>query len=87
MIPAPSYVAEAATSDEADEVVTAVRDPNLGEPFWAAPEEPEEEAQAEEEAGTQPEEMLDMHSFGKDEKKRYRTFSAGFNHVRECRVG
>jgi len=62
-------VAEAAATDEAEEVTTAVRDPNLGEPFWAAPEEPEEEAQAEAEPGTQPEEMLDMHSFGKDEER------------------
>ncbi len=66
---APSYVAEAAASDEAEEVTTAVRDPNLGEPFWAAPEEPAEEAQAEQESGAQPEEMLDMHSFGKDEER------------------
>ncbi len=83
--PAPSYVAEAATSDESDEVVTAVRDPNLGEPFWAAPEEPEEEAQTEEEAGTQPEEMLDMHSFGKDEERsdtgRFRPDSTMFENA------
>ncbi len=82
---APSYVAEAATSDEAEEVTTAVRDPNLGEPFWAAPEEPEEEAQAEAESGTQPEEMLDMHSFGKDEERsdtgRFRPDSTMFENA------
>jgi CheY-like chemotaxis protein len=82
---APGYVAEAATSDEAEEVTTAVRDPNLGEPFWASPEEPEEEAQAEQESGTQPEEMLDMHSFGKDEERgdtgRFRPDSTMFENA------
>ncbi len=67
--PAPSYTPEAGTLDEAEEVTTAVRDPNLGEPFWAAPEEPEAEEHNEEQAATQPEEMLDMHSFGKDEER------------------
>jgi CheY-like chemotaxis protein len=52
-------------ADDTDEVTTAVRDPNLGEPFWAAPAEPAEEP--EEKSETQPEDMLDMHSFGKDE--------------------
>jgi len=83
--PAAIYVAEAAASDEAEEVTTAVRDPNLGEPFWAAPEEPEEEAQAEAESGTQPEEMLDMHSFGKDEERgdtgRFRPDSTMFENA------
>jgi len=82
---APSYVAEVAASDEAEEVTTAVRDPNLGEPFWAAPEEPEEEAQAEQESGAQPEEMLDMHSFGKDEERsdtgRFRPDSTMFENA------
>lgn len=82
---APSYVAEAAASDEAEEVTTAVRDPNLGEPFWAAPEEPEADAQAERESGTQPEEMLDMHSFGKDEERsdtgRFRPDSTMFENA------
>ena len=53
------------TTDDTDEVTTAVRDPNLGEPFWAAPAEPEEGRV--EKSETQPEDMLDMHSFGKDE--------------------
>jgi CheY-like chemotaxis protein len=85
--PAASYVGEAATSDEAEEVTTAVRDPNLGEPFWAAPEEPEgeEQAEAEAESGTQPEEMLDMHSFGKDEERgdtgRFRPDSTMFENA------
>jgi CheY-like chemotaxis protein len=52
-------------ADDTDEVTTAVRDPNLGEPFWAAPVEPGEEP--EQKSETQPEDMLDMHSFGKDE--------------------
>jgi CheY-like chemotaxis protein len=50
-------------AEDSDEVVTAVRDPNLGEPLWAAPEEPEE---TEEETETKPQDMLDMHSFGND---------------------
>jgi len=50
-------------TEDSDEVVTAVRDPNLGEPLWAAPEEPEE---TEEETETKPQDMLDMHSFGND---------------------
>jgi hypothetical protein len=83
--PAPSYTSEAGTLDEAEEVTTAVRDPNLGEPFWAAPEEPEEEKHNEEQAATQPEEMLDMHSFGKDEERgetaRFRPDSTIFENV------
>ena len=63
---APSYAPEAAALDEPEEVVTAVRDPNLGEPFWAAPEDPEEEVHDEEQTATQPEEMVDMHSFGEE---------------------
>jgi CheY-like chemotaxis protein len=53
-------------TEDSDEVVTAVRDPNLGEPFWAAPEEPEETEEIEEESETKPTDMLDMHSFGQD---------------------
>ena len=67
-VPAQSYAPESAKSDEPDEVVTAARDPNLGEPFWAVPEEPQEE-EHEEQSASQPEEMLDMHSFGKDEDR------------------
>jgi CheY-like chemotaxis protein len=82
--PAQSYASEAAKLDEAEEVVTAVRDPNLGEPFWAAPEEPQEE-EPEKESATQPEEMLDMHSFGKDEERgdtaRFRPDSTIFEKV------
>lgn len=50
--------------EDSDEVTTAVRDPNLGDPFWATPAEPQE---AEEEPETKPADMLDMHSFGQDE--------------------
>ena len=60
--PKPS-VYQATSTEDSDEVVTAVRDPNLGEPVWATPEEPEE---VEEEAETKPADMLDMHSFGQD---------------------
>ncbi len=85
VIPAPSYTPEAGTLDEAEEVTTAVRDPNLGEPFWAAPEEPAEEEHNEEQTATQPEEMLDMHSFGKDEERgdtaRFRPDSTIFEKV------
>ena len=83
--PAPSYASEAGALDEAEEVTTAVRDPNLGEPFWAAPEEPEQEEHGEEQTATQPEEMLDMHSFGKDEERgdtaRFRPDSTIFENV------
>ena len=60
-------VYQSANTEDSDEVVTAVRDPNLGEPFWAAPEEPEETEENEEESETKPADMLDMHSFGQDE--------------------
>lgn len=80
--PAASYEPEAAL-DDTEEVVTAVRDPNLGEPAWTAPEEPEEEARGEEESATVADEMLDMHSFGKDEGRgdtgRFRPDSAIFD--------
>jgi len=83
--PAPSYAPEVGTSDDAEEVTTAVRDPNLGEPFWAAPEEPEQEEHSEGQTATQPEEMLDMHSFGKDEERgetaRFRPDSTIFENV------
>lgn len=57
-------VYQSTNTEDSDEVVTAVRDPNLGEPVWATPEEPEE---IEEETETKPGDMLDMHSFGQDE--------------------
>lgn len=47
-------------------MVTSSRDPNLGEPFWATPAEPQE-PQEKSESETEPEDMIDMHSFGKDE--------------------
>jgi CheY-like chemotaxis protein len=50
--------------EDPDEVVTAVRDPNLGDPFWATTAEPEE---AEDKSEDHPADMIDMHSFGKDE--------------------
>jgi len=69
----PAFVARAqkpapepANLDEPDEVTTAARDPNLGEPFWAAPAEPEESEEPEEQSATEPEDIIDLHSFGKD---------------------
>jgi CheY-like chemotaxis protein len=64
--PAPIPVFQSVKTEDPDEVTTATRDPNLGEPFWAAPAQTEEseEVQSDE---TQPEDMTDMHSFGKDE--------------------
>jgi CheY-like chemotaxis protein len=53
---------QAANAEDSDEVVTAARDPNLGDPFWASPEETEE---PEENTETDPKDMVDMHSFGK----------------------
>lgn len=55
---------QTAKAEDDDEVVTAVRDPNLGDPFWATPEQAEE---PEEKSETEPEDMVDMHSFGKAE--------------------
>lgn len=55
---------QAAKAEEDDEVVTAVRDPNLGDPFWATPEQAEK---PQEKSETEPEDMVDMHSFGKAE--------------------
>jgi CheY-like chemotaxis protein len=62
----PTQPAESPTAkaEDSDEVVTSSRDPNLGEPFWATPEQPEE---PQEKSETEPEDMIDMHSFGKDE--------------------
>ena len=54
------------TTEDPDEVVTAVRDPNLGEPVWAAPDETEEAEEIEQDSETKPADMLDMHSFGQD---------------------
>ena len=45
-------------------MVTSARDANLGDPSWATPAEPRE---LEEKTETRPQDMLDMHSFGKDE--------------------
>lgn len=60
----PQHSEVQAAKAEDDEVVTAVRDPNLGDPFWATPEQAEK---PEEKSETEPEDMVDMHSFGKDE--------------------
>jgi CheY-like chemotaxis protein len=62
--PAQRSEPQAAKAEDSDEVVTAVRDPNLGDPFWATPEETEE-PEENTEAETDPKDMVDMHSFGK----------------------
>jgi CheY-like chemotaxis protein len=67
-LPSQNAAPEVLAADETDEVVTAVRDPNLGEPFWATPEELEEDT--EEQKATDAEEMVDMHSFGKGDGER-----------------
>lgn len=65
--------------EDSDEVVTAVRDPNLGEPVWATPEEPEEsEEESEAEAETKPADMLDMHSFGHEGDSGERDYQPEF---------
>ena len=56
---------QAAKPDDPDEVTTAVRDPNLGDPFWATPAQPLEAGA--EKSETQPEDIIDMHSFGREE--------------------
>lgn len=63
--PAPAPLPQAAKVEDPDEVTTSTRDPNLGDPFWATPAQREEVE--EEKSETQPEDMLDMHSFGKNE--------------------
>jgi CheY-like chemotaxis protein len=64
--PVPSPRPQAAKVEDPDEVTTSTRDPNLGDPFWATPAQHEvvEEGKAE----TQPEDIIDMHSFGKGEE-------------------
>jgi hypothetical protein len=64
--PVPSPRPQAAKVEDPDEVTTSTRDPNLGDPFWATPAEPKlvEEGKSE----TQPEDIIDMHSFGKGEE-------------------
>jgi CheY-like chemotaxis protein len=63
--PVASPLPQAAKVEDPDEVTTSARDPNLGDPFWATPAAPEEAE--EEKSETQPEDIIDMHSFGKDE--------------------
>ncbi len=62
--PARQPAPQAAKIQDSDEVVTSARDANLGDPSWATPAEPRE---LEEKTETRPQDMLDMHSFGKDE--------------------
>ena len=64
MPPAKQPAPQTAKIQDPDEVVTSARDANLGDPFWATPAEPQE---LEEKTETQPQDMLDLHSFGKDE--------------------
>ncbi len=66
-MPAPPIPSPIASTQEPDEVVTAARDPNLGEPFWAAPAEPRKNWKMNPKPETKPADMLDLHSFGKDE--------------------
>ncbi len=62
--PARQPAPQTAKIQDSDEVVTSARDANLGDPSWATPAEPRE---LEEKTETRPQDMLDMHSFGKDE--------------------
>ena len=64
--PVPSPRPQAAKVEDPDEVTTSTRDPNLGDPFWATPAVPE--VVEEEKSETQPEDIIDMHSFGKGEE-------------------
>src|SRR5579872_6340494 len=66
LIPTQPAESPTAKAEDSDEVVTSSRDPNLGEPFWATPEQPAE-PQEKSEVETEPEDMIDMHSFGMDE--------------------
>jgi CheY-like chemotaxis protein len=60
----PAPAPQTAKIRDSDEMVTSARDANLGDPSWATPAEPQE---LEEKTETQPQDMLDLHSFGKDE--------------------
>ena len=64
--PVPIPRPQAAKVEDPDEVTTSTRDPNLGDPFWATPAEPE--VVEEEKSETQPEDIIDMHSFGKGDE-------------------
>jgi CheY-like chemotaxis protein len=66
VMPAPPAASRTAKAEDSDEVVTSSRDPNLGEPFWATPAEPQE-PEEKSESETEPKDMIDMHSFGMDE--------------------
>jgi CheY-like chemotaxis protein len=63
--PMPASRPQVAKLEDPDEVTTSARDPNLGDPFWASPAEPQDVQ--DEKSETQPEDIIDMHSFGKDE--------------------
>jgi CheY-like chemotaxis protein len=66
-----------ASLDDPDAVITAPRDPSLGEPVFSVPDEESEEPEAdEEEAETKPKDMVDAHSWGKGD------FSHGRNTAR-----
>jgi CheY-like chemotaxis protein len=66
-----------ASLDDPDAVITAPRDPSLGEPAFSVPEgESEEPELDEEEAETKPKDMVDAHSWGKGD------FSHGRNTAR-----
>jgi len=55
-----------ASLDDPDAVITAPRDPSLGEPVFSVPEEESEKPEVdEEEAETKPKDMVDAHSWGK----------------------
>jgi CheY-like chemotaxis protein len=66
-VPAQQIEVKVPDVGDSDQVLTASRDPNLGDPFWAAPAETNDTEEAEEQSEDDPKDMVDMHSFGKEE--------------------
>ena len=64
----------ASLDEDPDAVITAPRDPSLGDPVFSVPEdESEEPEEGEEEAETKPHDMVDVHSWGQAGSGRSKT--------------
>jgi CheY-like chemotaxis protein len=69
--PAPEL---ASLDEDPDAVITAPRDPSLGDPVFSVPEDESEEPEdGEEEAETKPHDMVDVHSWGQGGTGRSKT--------------
>jgi CheY-like chemotaxis protein len=63
----------ASLDEDPDAVITAPRDPSLGDPVFSVPEDESEELVEEEEAETKPNDMVDVHSWGQGGSGRSKT--------------